>query len=308
MKFPAYLTTTPFTTMATLDSRIDFFVRSEVTKLLPKASRTLFSGRQVFSPEIPASVSWTWALVSNDDDDVSIIERVPYIAVVLDAAEFLEEVRKGSFLSAINRVMSELPEGFTLCIIIPGLRRLVRTREQQDYCGTLRWDTPDYRLALAQLSTNFCNVHSFACHDNKVAAAHIAKLHQVIDQAPRRRPTTRMDIARNGGLLNKKNPLYQQIKEDTWCKVLANIPGVSIRAAIAIRKVYPSARALLKHYFMNSITEREKEALLQDIEMPLMEGESSAPRKVGPTASKRVFTVLYSTKAINTLYLFSRYA
>ncbi|KAI8847176.1 hypothetical protein BC829DRAFT_396986 [Chytridium lagenaria] len=78
--------------------------------------------------------------------------------------------------------------------------------------------------------------------------------------------------------------------QDTWRRILMEVKPCSENAATAITEMYPSFRSLYDKY-CSLTSENARELLLENIVVPRLGG---APRRVGPSLSRKIYLTLMS--------------
>lgn len=134
-------------------------------------------------------------------------------------------------------------------------------------------------------------MHSRLCVDEADVADHVTGLMHSFADALYEPKLTRLSVSKNGEHVRSGDPFKEEIRKSLWLKALVSIPKVSGPCAIAIGRIYPSMRSLLRVYLDNRKTDLEKELLLKDL---LRESviDSSGGQRVGAVCSRQIYRVL----------------
>mmetsp|Transcript_14547 Transcript_14547/g.40947 ORF Transcript_14547/g.40947 Transcript_14547/m.40947 type:complete len:308 (-) Transcript_14547:95-1018(-) len=244
--------------------------------------KTIMWKRQTYDPD-----SQTFGSQSSQASGVAGAreEDIPYVMLLLTGEEFVSHTERDSGRGLLRKVAAAYP-GFTLGMVIIGLRAYAKKREQKEYKESLPGSGFSQRKALEvlpMLHTHFEGVYHRLVVDVQQAAEHVKDVTLALAKQPYE--DQKNFLATFGMGLGSSKPSYST-EEPTMCKALCQLQGLSVQYARAITStMYRDLGALLDAYEDDGGEERSKQQLLVGLQAP-------NGRKVGTTLSKRIFEFL----------------
>ncbi|KAL6554807.1 hypothetical protein OROGR_006065 [Orobanche gracilis] len=236
---------------------------------------------RITSNPVERSIVWNM-VVPNEVSTCVASERIEisYVLIIYEAEEFCNLVNNESLMDHIQSVQNRYPH-HTICCVTNRLMAYINKREQAQYknpANNTGWKQPAVE-----------EVHSRRCVDEAEVAEHIVGLTRSLASCQFRKKLTRLLVNANGSLIPKDCSEKNLIKKDLWLKALVAIPKVQPRCAIAVWKIYPTMKSLLRVYMDPAKTMHEKEFLLKDL---ITEGLLGDDRRLGEVCSKRIYRIL----------------